>query len=248
MGARPLFALGITAFPREKLSTGLLETIVAGGASKMSEAGIAVVGGHSVDDPEPKFGYTVIGEVHPDRVIKNDGARPGDVLYLTKPLGSGLVATAIKRGLCPPALEREAVAVMAQLNRAASEAMVAAGATAATDVTGYGLIGHLANIKGGADIQFSEVPFMAGVRDLAERDLFPSGSRRNHAAYRDQVKWDGISELEQMMLCDAQTSGGLLVAIPQEKAASFESAMDSAPNKPARLGTITGDGSIRVRA
>ena len=248
MGARPLFALGITAFPREKLSTGLLEKIVAGGASKMSEAGIAVVGGHSVDDPEPKFGYTVIGEVHPDRVIKNDGARPGDVLYLTKPLGSGLVATAIKRGLCPPALEREAVAVMAQLNRAASEAMVAAGATAATDVTGYGLIGHLANIKGGADIQFSEVPFMAGVRDLAERDLFPSGSRRNHAAYRDQVKWDGISELEQMMLCDAQTSGGLLVAIPQEKAASFESAMDSAPNKPARLGTITGDGSIRVRA
>jgi selenide, water dikinase len=248
MGARPLFALGITAFPREKLSTGLLEKIVAGGASKMSEAGIAIVGGHSVDDPEPKFGYTVIGEVHPDRVIKNDGARPGDVLYLTKPLGSGLVATAIKRGLCPPALEREAVAVMAQLNRAASEAMVAAGATAATDVTGYGLIGHLANIKGGADIQLSEVPFMAGVRDLAERDLFPSGSRRNHAAYRDQVKWDGISELDQMMLCDAQTSGGLLVAVPQEKAASFESAMDSAPYKPARLGTITGEGSIRVRA
>jgi selenide, water dikinase len=248
MGARPLFALGITAFPREKLSTGLLEKIVAGGASKMSEAGIAIVGGHSVDDPELKFGYTVIGEVHPDRVIKNDGARPGDVLYLTKPLGSGLVATAIKRGLCPPVLEREAVAVMAQLNRAASEAMVAAGATAATDVTGYGLIGHLANIKGGADIQLSEVPFMAGVRDLADRDLFPSGSRRNHAAYRDQVKWDGISELDQMMLCDAQTSGGLLVAIPQEKAASFESAMDSAPYKPARLGTITGDGSIRVRA
>jgi selenide, water dikinase len=248
MGARPLFALGITAFPREKLSTGLLEKIVAGGASKMSEAGIAIVGGHSVDDPEPKFGYTVIGEVHPDRIIKNDGARPGDVLYLTKPLGSGLVATAIKRGLCPPALEREAVAVMAQLNRAASEAMVAAGATAATDVTGYGFIGHLANIKGGADIQLSEVPFMAGVRDLAERDLFPSGSRRNHAAYRDQVKWDGISELDQMMLCDAQTSGGLLVAVPQEKAASFESAMDSAPYKAARVGTITGDGSIRVRA
>jgi selenide,water dikinase len=248
MGARPLFALGITAFPREKLSTGLLEKIVAGGASKMSEAGIAIVGGHSVDDPEPKFGYTVIGEVHPDRIIKNDGARPGDVLYLTKPLGSGLVATAIKRGLCPPALEREAVAVMTQLNRAASEAMVAAGATAATDVTGYGFIGHLANIKGGADIQLSEVPFMAGVRDLAERDLFPSGSRRNHAAYRDQVKWDGISELDQMMLCDAQTSGGLLVAVPQEKAARFESAMDSAPYKPARVGTITGDGSIRVRA
>src|SRR5450759_3155834 len=128
MGARPLFALGLTAFTREKLSSGLLEKIVAGGASKMTEAGIAVVGGHSVDDPEPKFGYTVIGEVHPDRVMTNDGAKPGDLIYLTKPLGSGLVTTAIKRGLCPRPLEREAVAVMSHLNRAASEAMVAAAA------------------------------------------------------------------------------------------------------------------------
>jgi selenide,water dikinase len=247
MGARPLFALGITAFPREKLSTGLLEKIVAGGASKMAEAGIAIVGGHSVDDPEPKFGYTVIGEVHPDRVIANDGARTGDLLYLTKPLGSGLIATAIKRGLCPPALEREAVAVMSKLNRAASEAMIAAGATAATDVTGYGLIGHLANLQGGADIELSAIPFMAGVRDLAERDLFPSGSRRNHAAYRDQVDWDGVGELDQMMLCDAQTSGGLLVAIPPDRAASFEDALRSEPYQPALIGSISGRGSIRVR-
>ncbi len=247
MGARPLFALGITAFPREKLTTGLLEKIVTGGASKMAEAGIAIVGGHSVDDPEPKFGYTVIGEVHPDRVIANDGAHAGDLLYLTKPLGSGLVATAIKRGLCPPALEREAVAVMSKLNRAASEAMIAAGATAATDVTGYGLIGHLANLQGGADIELSAIPFMAGVRDLAERDLFPSGSRRNHAAYRDQVDWDGVGELDQMMLCDAQTSGGLLVAIPPDRAASFEDALRSEPYPPALIGSISGRGSIRVR-
>jgi selenide, water dikinase len=247
MGARPLFALGITAFPREKLSTGLLERIVSGGASKMAEAGIAIVGGHSVDDPEPKFGYTVIGEVHPDRVIANDGARAGDLLYLTKPLGSGLVATAIKRGLCPPALEREAVAVMSRLNRAASQAMVAAGATAATDVTGYGLIGHLSNIKGGADIELSAIPFMAGVRGLAEKDLFPSGSRRNHAAYRAQVDWGGITELDQMMLCDAQTSGGLLVAIPGDRAAAFEDALRSEPYPPALIGSISGRGSIRVR-
>lgn len=247
MGARPLFALGITAFPREKLSTGLLEKIVAGGASKMTEAGIAVVGGHSVDDPEPKFGYTVIGEVHPDRVITNDGAKPGDLLYLTKPLGSGLVATAIKRGLCPRALEREAVAVMSHLNRAASEAMVAAGATAATDVTGYGLIGHLVNIKGGADIELSAVPFMTGVRELAESDLFPSGSRRNHAAFRDQVDWNGLGEIDQMMLCDAQTSGGLLVALPPANAPGFEEALASAPYRPARIGSVTGRGSIRVR-
>lgn len=213
----------------------------------MTEAGIAVVGGHSVDDPEPKFGYTVIGEVHPDRVITNDGAKPGDLLYLTKPLGSGLVATAIKRGLCPRALEREAVAVMSHLNRAASEAMVAAGATAATDVTGYGLIGHLVNIKGGADIELSAVPFMTGVRELAESDLFPSGSRRNHAAFRDQVDWNGLGEIDQMMLCDAQTSGGLLVALPPANAPGFEEALASAPYRPARIGSVTGRGSIRVR-
>jgi selenide,water dikinase len=239
VGARPLFALGITAFPREKLSIGLLEKIVAGGAAKMTEAGIAVVGGHSVDDPEPKFGYTVIGEVHPDRVVGHQGARAGDVLFLTKPLGSGLVTTAIKRGLCPPALERLAVEVMSTLNRRASEAMLAAGATAATDVTGYGLIGHLTNLAGGADIDLSAVPFMDGVRDLAERDLFPDGSRRNHAAYRDQVDWGGLAEIDQLMLCDAQTSGGLLVAVPPENSAGFPGV---------RIGTINGHGSIRVRA
>jgi len=248
VGARPLFALGITAFPREKLSTGLLEKIVAGGAAKMAEAGIAVVGGHSVDDAEPKFGYAVIGEVHPDRVVGHAGARPGDVLFLTKPLCSGLVATAIKRGLCPPALERQAIEVMSTLNRRASEAMVAAGATAATDVTGYGLIGHLANLAGGADIDLRAVPFLDGVRELAERDLFPSGSRRNYEAYRDQVDWGGASELDQLMLCDAQTSGGLLAAIPPENAATFDKAMAGARYPAARIGTINGHGSIRVRA
>jgi len=243
MGGRPLFALGITAFPREKLSTGLLEKIVSGGAAKMSEAGIAVVGGHSVDDPEPKFGYAVTGEVHPDHIVTNAGASPGDILYLTKPLGSGLVATAIKRGLCPPPLEREAIAVMTTLNRMASEAMVSAGATAATDVTGYGLIGHLANLSGGADIDLASIPLMNGVRELAERDLFPSGSRRNHAAYRDRVDWGGIEEIEQMMLCDAQTSGGLLVAMPPQNAQKFEHGLESAR----RIGVMRGDGAIRVR-
>jgi selenium donor protein len=243
VGAKPMFALGITAFPREKLDTGLLEKIVAGGAGKLAEAGVPVVGGHSVDDPEPKFGYAVIGEVHPDRVVTHRGAEAGDVLFLTKPLGSGLVATAIKRGLCPPDLEREAIRVMSTLNREASEAMLAAGVHAATDVTGYGLIGHLANIEGGADLEWGRVPFMDGVRELAERDLFPGGSRRNHEAYRDMVDWGGLPELEQMMLCDSQTSGGLLVAIPPENAAKFEKALEGA----VRIGTINGTGSIRIR-
>ena len=244
VGARPLFALGITAFPRAKLSAGLLEKIVSGGASKLGEAGVPVVGGHSVDDAEPKFGYTVIGEVHPDRMVGHDGARAGDVLYLTKPLGTGLVTTAIKRGLCPPSLEREAIEVMTTLNRQASEAMLAAGATAATDVTGYGLIGHLLNLKGGADVELHAVPFMQGVRDLAERDIFPDGSRRNHAAYRDQVDWGGADELDRMMLCDAQTSGGLLVAIPRENADRFEVAVKSA----ARIGVMRDDGKIGVHS
>jgi selenide,water dikinase len=244
VGARPLFALGITAFPREKLSAGLLEKIVAGGASKLGEAGVPVVGGHSVDDPEPKFGYAVIGEVNPDRAVGHDGAREGDILYLTKPLGSGLVTTAIKRGLCPPELEREAIAVMTTLNRAASKAMLAAGATAATDVTGYGLIGHLSNLSGGADIELRAIPFMPGVKELAAKDLFPDGSRRNYAAYRDQVHWDGVSELDQRMLCDAQTSGGLLVSIPPPNANRFERGVKSAT----RIGVMRGDGAIRVHA
>ncbi len=244
VGARPLFALGITAFPREKLDTGLLGKIVSGGAAKLAEAGVAVVGGHSVDDPEPKFGYAVVGEVHPDRLVTHRGAGAGNIIYLTKPLGSGLVATAIKRGLCPPHLEREAIALMTRLNREASEAMLAAHATAATDVTGYGLIGHLINIEGGADIEYAAIPFMSGVRDLAERDLFPGGSRRNHEAYRDLVDWGGIAELDQLMLCDAQTSGGLLVAIPPQYAAGFEAACKDA----VRIGAISGRGSIRVIA
>ena len=238
VGGKPLFALGLTAFPRRRLGTGMLEKIVAGGAAKMSEAGVAVVGGHSVDDDEPKFGYTVIGEVNPKRAIGHRGAAAGDVLFLTKPLGSGLVATAIKRGLCPPEVEAEAIAVMTLLNREASEQMVKGGATAATDVTGYGLIGHLANLRGGADVQFDSVPFLKGVGNLAERNLFPDGSRRNHAAYREKVEWGGLGETEQLMLCDAQTSGGLLVAIPPNKARRFKAGQ--------RIGVMRDDGRMRI--
>jgi len=206
----------------------------------MGEAGVAVVGGHSVDDDEPKFGYAVTGEVNPKRAIGHEGAVGGDILFLTKPLGSGLVATAIKRGLCPPELEAEAITVMTKLNREASEQMVRAGASAATDVTGYGLIGHLANLQGGADIDFESVPFMKGVSNLAERDLFPDGSRRNYAAFRDRVEWGGLGETERLMLCDAQTSGGLLVAIPPLKARRFKAGE--------RIGVMRDDGDIRIRA
>jgi selenide,water dikinase len=137
--------------------------------------------------------------------------------------------------------------VMSLLNRAASEAMVSCGATAATDVTGFGLVGHLANIKGGADVELDAVPFLPGVRELAADDLFPSGSRRNHAAFRDEVDWGGVAEVDQLLLCDAQTSGGLLVAIPPDRAGDFEGALRSAPYPAVRIGTVNGLGSIRVR-
>jgi selenide,water dikinase len=247
VGGKPLFALGLVAFPRDKLEAGVLEAIVAGGAAKLAEAGVPVVGGHSVDDSEPKVGYAVLGEVDPERRVGHDGAQAGDAIYLTKPLGSGLVATAIKQGVCPPALEQAAIGVMTHLNAAAAAAMLAAGVRAATDVTGYGLIGHLANLAAGAEIQYRKVPFLPGVADLAMKDLFPSGSRRNHEAYRDQVDWGGLDLVDQLLLCDAQTSGGLLVCLPPENAAGFETALAGGPYQPARIGEVTGDGSIRVR-
>jgi selenium donor protein len=246
MGAKPLFALSVLAFPRRLLGEGLLERIVAGGAAKLAEAGVPVVGGHSIDDEEPKFGYAVTGEIHPDRIVTTSGARPGDELYLTKPLCSGLVATAIKRGLCPPELEREAVAVMSQLNRRASEAMLAVGASAATDVTGFGLLGHLANFGTGADIQLAAVPVLPGVRELAAAGLFPSGSLRNYQALEEAVDWGSLSEADRLLLCDAQTSGGLLVALPPERASAFVDGMSGAPYPPVRIGSVT-DGPIRVR-
>jgi selenide,water dikinase len=189
----------------------------------------------------------VIGEIHPDHIVTNEGAQTGDLLYLTKPLGMGLVATAIKRGVCPPDLADAAIAVMTHLNRRAAEAMVAAGAHAATDVTGYGLVGHLVNLKVGADIELSRVPMLEGVRDLAAQDLFPSGTRRNLEALTDLIDWTSLDETDRLLACDAQTSGGLLVAIPPDRAAEFESALAEAPYAPANIGRVTDDGAIRVR-
>jgi selenide, water dikinase len=244
MGATPLFALGLVAFPRERLDTGLLEKMVAGGAAKLGEAGVPVVGGHSIDDPEPKLGYAVTGEIHPDRIVRNTGARPGDLLYLTKPLGIGIATTAIKRGMCPPDLEREAIALMTHLNRAASEAMLAAGATAATDVTGYGLAGHLLELGVGAEIRVAAVPVLEGGWALAEQDVVPAGTRRNHAVASLRVEWQDVGLIEQVMMSDAQTSGGLLVAIPPERARDFERALADEPWRPAQIGSVT-DGPVR---
>ena len=247
MGGKPLFALSILSFPREKLPGGALGVIVAAGAAKLAEAGCPVIGGHSIDDPEPKFGYAVTGEVDPRRMVTNAGGRPGDVLFLTKPLGSGLIATAIKRRRCPDAVAEEAVRVMSHLNREAAEAMLRCGVHCATDVTGYGLLGHLRNFRMGAEVRLGSVPVIAGTRELADEGLFPGGTERNHAELAGSVDWGGLDRVDQMLLCDAQTSGGLLVAIPPERAAEFEAALAASPWPAARIGRLSGDGVVRVR-
>jgi selenide,water dikinase len=221
MGAEPLFALNIVGFPAKKLPMSILADILRGGSDKVREAGIFVVGGHSIDDAEPKYGLVVSGRVRRDRIVRNVGARPGDVLVLTKPLGTGIFATALKRDQLPPEREPEIVALMATLNRAACEAMLEAGPHAATDVTGYGLLGHLHTMLAGsgveAEIDAVRVPVLPGIAGLAAGGCVPGGTRANRRFLEAVVDWGGLPEAEQLVLCDAQTSGGLLVALPEAR-------------------------------
>lgn len=219
MGARPLFALNLLAFPRDLLGEGLAERIIEGGGQACRDAGIATLGGHSIDDPEPKFGMVVVGEVHPNRIVRNQGARPGDSLVLTKPLGSGIIATAIKADAAGPGVAAEAVRVMAALNREAAAAVEAAGVHAGTDVTGYGLLGHLRAILRGsglaAAVDSEAVPLIPGALGLAEAGHVPGGTTRNLADLAEDVDFaDHVPDALRIVLADAQTSGGLLVAVP----------------------------------
>lgn len=222
MGARPLFALSLIAFPRDLLGRGILEEIVRGGGEAALEAGIAVIGGHSIDDSEPKFGLCVIGEAEPARITTNSGARAGDVLVLTKPIGTGVIATAIKRDVASDDIVREAVTSMTTLNRGAAEAMLRVGVSAATDVTGFGLLGHLRNMLrasgASAVIHTDAVPLLTGAAELAAAGCIAGGTRRNLADLADDVAWDeSLSELQRLLLCDAQTSGGLLIAVARDR-------------------------------
>jgi selenide, water dikinase len=223
MGARPRFALNLIAFPRSLLHTGILEEIVRGGGDVALEAGIAVIGGHSIDDAEPKFGMCVIGEAVPSLVVRNSGARVGDVLVLTKPIGTGVIATAIKGGTAPDDVVRAAVDAMTTLNRGAAEAMLRVGVSAATDVTGFGLPGHLRNMLRAsgvaAEVEAGAVPLLPGVAELAADGCIPGGTRRNLEDLADDALWDdSLTELQRLLLCDAQTSGGLLISVPADRA------------------------------
>jgi selenide,water dikinase len=224
MGATPVGALNLVAFSLEQIGEEVLVEILRGGAHAAAEAEVAILGGHSIDDPEPKYGMAVTGVVHPDQVLTNAGGKAGDALVLTKPLGAGAVSTAVKRGLDAPLAE--AVAVMSTLNRDASRAAVQAGVNALTDVTGFGLLGHLHELAVAsglsAEIDAASVPAIDGVMALLEdggEGAIAGGSRRNRA-YAEQFATfaDGVPEARRWLVCDAMTSGGLLAAVPSGRA------------------------------
>jgi len=231
MGARPIMALSVIGFPVDKLPMSDMGEILRGGIDKAREAGIDVVGGHSLEDNEPKYGLCVTGVVHPDRILRNSSARPGDVLILTKPLGSGVVAHAIKKGRASEAEVREVVEVMTRLNRDACEAMVEVGVSACTDVTGFGLLGHLMAMVQGAGhsarILASRVPVLGSVRSLVREGVCPGGTRKNLDFYGVHVDWEEeVDGVDRLVLADAQTSGGLLIAVPAERAEALKKGLE----------------------
>ncbi len=244
MGAEPLTALQYIGWPRDELSFGLAGEVIRGGMDLMAEAGCTVVGGHSIDSPEPTFGYAVTGHIALDRLVTNAGARPGDFLVLTKPLGIGVITTAIKRGRCPANLERAAIELMTTLNRQAGESLHPHGANAATDVTGFGLLGHLREMCSASDtgavVEFERVPVLEGAKELLAQGIWPGGSQRNLESLRPEVTTDR-DEADLKMAVDAQTSGGLLVAIPESRADGFVQAAGGT-----LIGRLTSEKGLRL--
>jgi selenide,water dikinase len=220
MGGKPLTAMNILCHPC-KLGREAAVGILRGGADKVREAGAVIVGGHTVDDVEPKYGLAVTGLVHPERILTAAGARPGDLLVLTKPIGTGILATALKGDFITAGEMAEAVDGMCLLNAAAAEAAAEAGARACTDVTGFGLLGHLLNMltdgKVGCTVESRAVPYYPRTLEMAEMGMVPAGAYGNRAFYEQKIAARGLDELVLAMLCDPQTSGGLLLAIPPER-------------------------------
>ncbi len=222
MGAEPVFALNIVGFPEDTLPMEVLEQILKGAQDKATEAGIPILGGHTVEDPEPKYGMVVSGTVHPDKILKNAGAKPGDKLVLTKPLGTGILSTAIKRGMVDDRLRDRVTRQMTQLNKTAAALMRKYNVHACTDVTGFGLAGHLKEMTTAsacdAEIWFEKLPFLPEVKNLAVAGVIPGGSHNNLDFVADFVDFGKLPRTDQLLVCDAQTSGGLLIALPADEA------------------------------
>lgn len=247
MGGRPLLAINLVAWP-DDLGSDILQQVLRGGADKVKEAGAVIAGGHSVNDKEPKYGLAVTGLVDPQRVQRKGGARPGDRLYLTKPLGVGVVTTALKREMTAAAHVAAAVSSMKRLNRQAAEASQLAGATAVTDVTGFGLLGHAREMAhlGGVDFRFylEKLPWLPGAVGYGEAGAFPGGMGNNMRYFAPWISFgDGVSQLYRDMLFTPETSGGLLTAVPPQNADLFTEHCDTA----VRVGEVLpGDGRVHV--
>jgi len=258
MGATPLTALSIVGWPRESLSFDLLGDVLEGGADVLAEAGCTLLGGHSIDDKEPKYGLAVTGLVSPDRIVTNAAGKAGDRLVLTKPLGTGIITTAIKRQLASEEMTRIAIESMAALNAGAARAMRRIGVVAATDVTGFGLLGHLGELARAsgvsAVVDFGRLPIFEGVLELAAADVVPAGSQRNLRAVSRFTRFGDHNGSEQMVAADAQTSGGLLIAVDPPLTAALLQALEEEGVTGHDIGELTerrfedGPGSVvRVR-
>tara|TARA_Y100001001_G_scaffold57450_1_gene54363 strand:- start:528 stop:1460 length:933 start_codon:yes stop_codon:yes gene_type:complete len=251
MGGRPLLALNLVGWNAAELSNELLVEVLSGAEEIASEGGFVIAGGHTVDDPEPKFGLAVVGEVHPDRMLTNTGFRPGDAIVLTKPLGVGVITTAIKLGTASEEVVDAALTCMTRLNDDAARIAVASGARGATDVTGFGLLGHLgrAAIESGIDvaIDFAAVPLLPGTRELAEAGSMPGGSRRNLEWADERLDRGGHDELDVLLLADAQTSGGLVFGVDPTEVDGVLVDLDSTGHLAAVIGRATaGSGRITL--
>jgi selenide, water dikinase len=249
MGGDPLTAMNLVAFPCS-LDLGVLREILAGGQSKIEEAGAKLCGGHSVQDEEPKYGLSVTGFVEEDRVVRNAGARAGDALVLTKPLGLGILTTALKRDLVSEAEIEDAVQTASLLNEAASDAMCEVGVSAATDVTGYGFIGHLTEMLEaggvGADVRRDGVPVWERAVPLANDGVYPGGLKNNREYLENRVTADGVSQDELLPLYDPQTSGGLLVAVPGTRVSALVGALRERGVSGAVVGEVVAHPGVRV--
>lgn len=233
MGARPLSALNIMAFPVAKMDISVFREVVLGGLDKVHEAGAVLLGGHSIDDPEMKYGLAVTGLAHPDKIVLNSSAQVGDKIVLTKPIGTGIVSTAVKRGEATDLQAKTVAKTMATLNKSAAEAMLKVGASACTDVTGFGLIGHLCEMMSdesfGIRLEFHSVPFLDGALGFVKAKIAPGGLFRNRKFYGERLLVEGdFSKDELKLLFDPQTSGGLLIAVPGPRCESLVAELEAA--------------------
>ncbi|MFD2670423.1 selenide, water dikinase SelD [Marinicrinis sediminis] len=253
MGGTPVTALNIVAFPVHDLDPDILAEILKGAAEKVKESGAVLAGGHSIDDKEPKFGLSVTGTIHPDRILTNAGAKPGDVIILTKPIGVGIMTTSLKRDQLQPEEIRRVTEVMSTLNKTASEIMVQYDVHACTDVTGFGLLGHALEMAKGSQLGMNlyepQIPVLPRVRELAEAGCIPGGTKNNFAHVQSSVQFDNsIDQIGQWILCDAVTSGGLLISVAQADSQSLLHALQQAGVQAKAIGEMTeeGAGTIRV--